>query len=72
MKKLSIILLVLIALLFASCASGSKKVVVNDEYTALLYGYSAGGGVNETPANCYIGERFYKATNYEKQDMEQY
>ena len=70
MKKLSIILLVLIALLFASCASGSKKVVVNDEYTALLYGYSAGGGVNETPANCYIGERFYKATNYEKQDME--
>ena len=62
--------LVLIALLFASCASGSKKVVVNDEYTALLYGYSAGGSVNETPANCYIGERFYKATNYEKQDME--
>ena len=70
MKKLSIILLVLIALLFASCASGSKKVEVNDEYTALLYGYSVGGGVNDAATNCYTGERFYQETNYEKPEME--
>ncbi|MBR4336224.1 MAG: hypothetical protein IKP74_07205, partial [Clostridia bacterium] len=66
MKKLSIILLVLIALLFASCAPGLKKVVVNDEYTALLYG----GGVNDAATNCYTGERFYQETNYEKPEME--
>ena len=71
MKKLSIILLVLIALLFASCASGSKKVEVNDEYTALLYGYSAGGNVNDAAAaNYYTGERFYQETDYEKPEME--
>ena len=71
MKKLSIILLVLIALLFTSCAAGSKKVEVNDEYTALLYGYSAGGNVNDAAAaNYYTGERFYQETDYEKPEME--